>query len=319
MLSVKQAPIISGKTVLVRCDFDVPLKNGEIQNTFRIDMCLPTLKFLLGEGADLVLATKLGSPKGEYVEELSTKVIKPYLDKKLGFGNYTLLENLRFDSREKENSVEFAQELAQGVDFYVNECFATSHRTDTSIVGFKGVLPSFAGLRLVKEVETLSSILKSPARPLVSIIGGAKLESKKPAVDKFLKISDAVLVGGKIGLDWKETVPGNLFLPVDYAQDNLDIGPNTIKMFQDIIKDAKTIVWAGPLGYYEDTEYLTGTSKIAEAAVNSLAHVTVGGGDTTTAIEEAGFLNDIDFVSTGGGAMLEFLIKGTLPGIEALN
>lgn len=319
MKSIKDADISSQTRVLVRGDLDVPLKNGEIVDTFRIDHLLPTLNFLKSKDAPIIIIGKLGRPNGEYVEELSTKHLKPYFDSKLGEGNYELLENLRFDSREEENSEDFAKELAEKADIYVNDSFAVSHRRHTSLVGVPKLLPSYAGLRLVDEVDNLEKVIKNPIKPLVAIVGGAKIETKKPVISKFLKIADKVLVGGKIGLDWDEGTPENLLLPLDYAKDDKDIGDKTIALFEKEISNAKTVVWSGPMGMFEDSEFEKGTQKIGNAIVDSNTFSIVGGGDTIAALNKFELFDEIGFVSVGGGAMLEFLVKGSLPGLEALG
>ena len=166
---------------------------------------------------------------------------------------------------------------------------------------------------------TLKKAVENPKKPLVAIIGGAKVESKLPVINKFLRISDAVLIGGKLGMEWKQSIPDNMFMPKDYLEDNKDIGPETVKGFAAIIQTAKTIIWAGPMGAYEEEKYAGGTRSIAEAIVSSPAFKIAGGGDTLAALNKFGYLERFDFVSTGGGAMLEFIAKGTLPGLEALD
>lgn len=319
MKSIKEADISNQTRVLVRADLDVPIENGKILDTFRLDCLLPTLRLLQEKQAKIIICGHLGRPDGKYVEELSTKHLKSYFDEKLGEGNYEILENLRFNPDEEENSEEFSQELANYADIYVNESFANSHREHASIVGVARILPSYAGLRLFEEVEVLSKVLKKADRPLVAIIGGAKIETKKPVIQKFLEISDKVLVGGRLGLDWKEQIPQNLLLPVDYAGEDKDIGPETIKLFSEEISKAKAIVWAGPLGMFEEEAFGNGTREIGNDIVNSQAFSVVGGGDTVSALQKFGILEKFNFVSTGGGAMLEFLVKGNLPGLEALG
>lgn len=319
MMSIKDAQLTKSTRVLVRADLDVPIENGKIVNTFRIDQCLPTLKYIIDSGAKLTIATKLGSPKGTVVPELSTMQLIPYLNEKLGEGNFELLENTRFDPREEEGSSEYAQELANFADIYINECFATSHRKDATIVELPRLLKSYAGLRLTQEVETLEKVLKAPKKPLVGIVGGAKIESKKPTIDKFLELGAHVLVGGKLGLDWQGDVPEFLHIPSDYARDRKDIGEETINTYTNIVTQARTIIWAGPLGYYEEDEFMHGTATVGKAVVDSDAYSIVGGGDSIAALSKASLLDKFDFVSTGGGAMLQFLVKGNLPGLEVLG
>lgn len=317
MRFLRDVNINSGSKVFVRCDLDVPLKEGKISDTFRLDAAIPTLTYLLEHKACVTIAGHIGRPEG-YNALLSTSQLRPYFEEKLKTSDFTLLENLRFDSREEENEPEFAKELAQGIDLYVNDCFATSHREHTSIVGIPKLVPAYAGLNLEKEVASLEKVLINPARPLVAIVGGAKLETKKPAVSKFLNICESVLVGGRIALDWDLPAEEKLILASDFVSETRDIGPRSIGRFCDVVLRAATIVWSGPLGLFEEG-FITGTKSVAEAVVSSKAFSIVGGGDTVAALKELNMLNRFSFVSTGGGAMLEFLIKGTLLGLEVLN
>ena len=335
--TLKDAPagtIKNGTKVLVRADMDVALENGNIAEKYRLDQMLPTLNFLKEKGAHIILAGHIGRPEGKPVKELSTKMLKPYFDEVFGSdqsgrldnsgtGTYELLENLRFDPREEQNDSSFAGEMSSKADVYVNECFSTSHRNHASFVAITKLLPSFAGFRLEKEVETLSTVIKNPARPLVALIGGAKIEAKKPVIDKLIEVADHVLVGGKIGLGWQvETTsasPANLLLPSDYAEMQKDIGPSTIETYRKIIMRAKTVIWAGPMGYFEDEKFATGSVKLAQAIVDSGAFSVAGGGDTISFLDKYGFLDKFNFISTGGSAMLKFLAGDKLPGLEALG
>jgi len=331
--TLKDAPagtIKNGTKVLVRADMDVALENGKIAEKYRLDQMLPTLNFLKEKGARIMLAGHIGRPNGKPVNELSTKVLKPYFDEILGVSSsgiagtttYELLENLRFDPREEQNDPSLAKELAAKADVYVNECFSTSHRNHTSFVAITKLLPSYAGLRLEKEVETLSTVIKKPARPLVALIGGTKIETKKPVIDKFIEVADYVLVGGKIGLNWNvelATNATNLLLPSDYAEMEKDIGLSTIETYRKIILQAKTVIWAGPMGYFEDEKFASGSIKLAQAIVDSRAFSIAGGGDTITFLDKYGFLDKFNFISTGGSAMLKFLAGDKLPGLEALG
>ncbi len=319
MNSISAAPILRGTRVLVRCDIDVPIKDGIIEETYRLDSLLPTLNFLKKKEAKIIIAGHMGKPKGTPDPTLSTQLLQPYFEEKLGKWNFELWENLRFDPQEEANDPEFAQKLAQNADVFVNESFATCHRKHASIVQIPKFLPSYAGFRLEEEVSTLSKILKDPQRPLITIIGGIKIESKLPVINKFLEVSDAVLIGGRLGLEWKDQTPDKLFLPKDYANNSKDIGQKTIEGYREIIHTAKTILWAGPMGAYEEPEFSMGTEEIARAVVNSAAYSVIGGGDTIAAVNKIGIMENFDFASTGGGAMLEFLVKGTLPGLEVLG
>lgn len=319
MKKLVDAPIKKGTKVFVRLDLDVPLEDGEIKDTFRLDISKETLKYLISKGADITIAGHLGRPGGKFVEELSSKHLEPFFDEFFNNYPYKLLENLRFDSREKENDPSFAKELIKDAELYVNESFANSHREHCSMVGIPKLIPGYIGLHLQREIDILKKLLQNPKRPFLALIGGAKIETKKPVIDKMLEIADGVLVGGKIGIDWSEDIPEKLLLPVDYARDQKDIGEKTIKSYVDMISTAKTVVWAGPMGLFEENEFLKGTDLISEAIANSTAYSVVGGGDTIAALDKVGRLEEIDFVSVGGGAMLEFLVKGTLPALEVLD
>ena len=319
MESVEKANVTKGVRVFVTCDLDVPIRDGQVVDTFRLDAALPALKYLQDKGAQLVLAGHLGRPDGHFVPELSTKLLVPYFKEKLGEGGFELLENLRFDPREEQNDDFFAVSLAKKADLYVNECFSTSHRAYASIIGVPKYLPAYAGLRLMKEVETLHDVIKNPRRPLTAIVGGVKLETKLPAVFALLKMADYVLVGGKLGLDWHGDVVQNLILPKDYALGEKDIGPETIAEFRRIIALSKSVIWSGPMGAYEESEFSLGTAAVIEAISTSGVYSVVGGGDTIGAIKKLKSLSVIDFISTGGGAMLKFLVGEPLPGLMALG
>lgn len=322
MKSVKEAKINNGTRVFVRCDIDVPLENGKILTTFRLDSIVPTLRYIIEKGGIPIIAGHISKPGGEYREELSTKHLKPYFNKNLGEGKYELLENLRFDPREEKNDKSFAQELSQKADFYVNESFATCHRKHASIVGITAFLPSYAGLRLQLETETLGK-LNTPKKPFIVLIGGAKLESKMPVIERFLKTADRVLLAGLLSLEWSKEIPQNLVLAGDFRDGDKDISAATVEKYINIIGEAKTVLWAGPVGVYEKEEFIVGTKKIAEAIVNETQresmYSVIGGGDMTAAAAKLGLINKFSFTSTGGGAMLNYLAEGTLPGIEALN
>lgn len=330
MKSVKEAEVF-GKRVVVRCDFDVPINEGKIVNDTRINDSIPTLKYLLDKGAKLFLISKMGRPKFRD-PNLSFKLILPEVSEKLGRevvvkdsieGGFSeevvLLENIRFWPEEEKNDPEFSKKLASFGDIYVNECFATSHRTDASIVGIPEILPAFAGLNLIKEVTELEKILENHEKPLVSIIGGAKLETKLPAINNLAKVSDTVLVGGRLMFEvGGQTLPENVVIAPDDI-DQKDIGPNSVDTFRKIIQGAKTIIWNGPMGVFEEENYSDGTKRVAEAVALASAHTIIGGGDTVAAMEKYNLLGKIDYVSTGGGAMLDFLSGKKLPGLIALD
>ena len=379
---------LENKKVLVRCDFNVPLdEEGNITDDFRIQQSLPTIKYLIEKKAKVILMSHLGKPGGKVVENLRLTPIKDRIEKYLNIsvdkaddcigeevkkkiekmkeGDVLLLENLRFHSGEESNDLEFARQLADLGDIYVNDAFGTCHRKHASIVGIPKFLPSFAGLLLKKELDAFSKVVLNPSRPLVVIIGGAKIESKIKVIKYFLKNSDHLLIGGKIansilivkgvllGRPWPDeevveeikkfdlTSP-NLHLPVDVLASPtetgkygtrvsapgrvrkdellLDIGPETIKMFSKIIGLANTIIWAGPMGFFENPLFEKGTREIAEAIIkNQKAFKVAGGGDTISALRKFHLEKWFNHISTGGGAMLGFLAGEELPGISALE
>ena len=322
---------VSGKRVVVRCDFDVPLQNGKIEDESRIKNVLPTLEILLEKGAALVLVSHAGRPD-KPDSNLSLKPVQEALEKilnqKITFqeklqisseAKINLLENIRFWHEEEKNNEEFAKKLASLGEVYVNESFATSHRAHASIVGIPKFLPSYAGISLSREVKELKKILEHPARPLVAIIGGAKLETKTPAIYNLAKIADKVLVGGKLMFEAeRRSLPENVVVAHDDIETK-DIGQNSINLFGELIGDASTIVWNGPMGVFEEDKYMKGTKEVAVSVIESKGYSVVGGGDTIAALNKLGLLDKINFVSMGGGAMLDFLAGKKLPGLEVLE
>lgn len=347
------------KRVLVRCDFNIPLnEKGKIEDDFRIKQTIPTIEYLIKNEAKVILMSHLGNDK-------NLAIIKKRLKKYLGSKEFTLLENLRLNKGEKENDDKFARELAKLGDIYINDAFGVCHRAHASVVGVPKYLPSGAGLLLEKEIKILSKSLEKPWRPLVAVIGGAKIASKIKVIKHFLEKADHLLIGGKVanailivkGICVGKPWPGEeaaeeikkfnltstkLHLPIDavaspdetgqfYVRETapakvrkdeklLDIGPETIKMFSKIIKDAKMIIWSGPLGRFEEPLFEKGTKEIAEKiAKNHQAFKVAGGGDTIFALAKFGLRDKFDHVSTGGGAMLEFLSGEELPGLKALK
>jgi len=412
---------IAGKVVLVRTDFNVPLKNGKLQtkvgDVTRIEAAIPTLKLLLRLGCTIGIVTHLGrpvgTPKGKPDSEFSVQPLVPILEKLLDHtvtfcpetigetaqkamalahkspksakNKVVLLENVRFYSQEEENDEEFAKELAELADVYVNEAFSASHRAHASIVGVTKFMPSYAGLALTKEVATWTKIMKNPKRPFVMIIGGAKISDKVGAVQHLAEIADAVLVGGgtannflkaegfeiyqsyleekkstvnyvKIAEHMLETTRADkhiidgfiplpkIIMPIDVvaapSMDStqtevieltssesiskrsdimfLDIGPKTAKLFSEIVAQAGTIFWNGPLGVFEKEAFAAGTRKVAKAIGASSGFSVVGGGDTVAAIDSFGLTDSFDYISVAGGASLEMLSGKTLPGIAPL-
>ncbi|OGY26590.1 MAG: hypothetical protein A2Z11_00175 [Candidatus Woykebacteria bacterium RBG_16_43_9] len=330
MKSVAQAPI-PGKRIIVRCDFDVPVENGKVVDASRIKNTLGTLRFLLDQEAKLVLISHIGRPKKpdkDFSLVLVKKILEDFLEREIAFQDkltidreapINLVENLRFWPGEEENNQDFSKKLASLGDLYVNECFAASHRAHASIVGISKLLPAFAGFNLIKEIEELGKILQNPVRPLVAIIGGAKLETKLPVIYNLAKVADKVLVGGRLMFETdRRSLPENVVVAHDDVGTK-DIGEGSIQIFREVIFPAKMIVWNGPMGVFEDPKYINGTRQLANSVIASGAYSVVGGGDTISALNKFGLIDKIDFVSTGGGAMLEFLAGKTLPGIEALN
>ncbi len=338
MKSVKETEV-SGKKVLLRSDLDVPLKDGGVADDFRIQAALATIEYLIENRAKTIIIAHLDRPRGKVVESLKFDPVAKKLSENLSAvhkiddcigpkvkaaaqgmadGDILLLENLRFHRGEEENDPEFAKEIASLADIYVNDCFASSHRQHASLVGVSRHLPAYAGLRLLEEITILCSMVVNAKRPLIFIVGGAKPETKASLVKKLSKIADKILLGGTLMFEaLLEGIP-NVVFPVD-AVGVEDIGPKTIELFKEEIKEAKTIVWNGPLGVTLKKEFEVGTRKIAEALVESEAFTVGGGGDTVAALKRFGLCDKMDFVSTGGGAMLQFLADGTLPGLEVLG
>ncbi|MDP2642048.1 MAG: phosphoglycerate kinase [bacterium] len=307
MRSITEASDLEGKRVLVRVDWNVPIQDGLVLDDFRIKKSLPTLEFLIKAGAKVIVATHLDQ------EAANVLPLKNYVPE-----GAELLENLRLDPRERANDPAFAQELAFQADIFVNEAFASSHRSHTSIVGVPKLLPSYAGLNFVDEVDNLSRAF-NPSRPFLVILGGAKFETKLPLVEKFSQIADKIFIAGAMAAKVSKVLLENskIILPVgDIAA--LDADDKVIAQLEPMINEAKFILWNGPLGKYEEG-YREGTIKLAKLLAESGAEVIVGGANTLAAIKELNLFDKFTFVSTGGGAMLEFLATGTLPGIEALN
>ena len=349
---------VKGKRVFLRADLDVPFDGGKIEDDFRLLSAIPTIEYLLKQNAKIVMAGHLGRPKG-IDKSLSLEPIARWLSSKyhvssIKYGkrgefegweigqNIFLLENLRFSEGEEKNNPEFAKKLASLTDIYVNEAFANSHRNHASIIGVPKYLPGFAGFHLEREVEVLSGILKDPKRPLIVIIGGAKIETKLPLIEKMHKIADYVLVGGKLADETKTLLKiqhekinpssgrKSALLIADLNSDGTDITPKSTENFLQILNLAKTVVWNGPMGKISDNkskiaESEQGTKKLAEGLVKNSAFVVVGGGDTVGFLEKICLLETFaclprtrSFLSTGGGAMLSLLAGEKLPGIEAL-
>jgi len=312
------------KRVLVRVDFNVPLsKQGEILDDFRIKETLPTIKYLIEKDARVILMSHLGNPGGKFVKELKLEPVSKRLAELLG-QKIELLENLRFNPGEESNDENFAKELAKKGDIYINDAFGACHRAHASIVGVPKFLPSGAGFLLEKEVECLTRLSTNPEKPLVAVIGGAKVETKVAVIDKISEKADFILVSGLIGkgvIGQKIALkhPEKIVFPVDETGGGKDVGPKTIKLFKEKISQAKTIFWNGPLGKIEEEAFAIGTKEIAEAIAESNAFTVVGGGETVEFITKLGLMGKFGHVSSGGGAMLAFLSGEKLPGLEALK
>lgn len=383
---------VKGKKVIVRCDFNVPMKDGEITDDKRIVASLETIKYLLDHDAKIILMSHLGRPDKKYEPEYSLKPVAERLSKLLGVDvklaededvvgenakkltsnmkekDIVLLENVRFVKGETKNDPEFAKKLASLADIFVNDAFGTAHRAHSSTAGIAEYLPSVMGFLIGKEVDIMGKALEDPARPFIAILGGAKVSDKISVIENLLTKVDSLIIGGAMAYTFLKAQGVNvgisrveedridiakqtlelakqkgvkLFLPVDHvvakefsndaAHENtsgveikdgfmgLDIGEKTAKLYADEIAKAKTVIWNGPMGVFEMSNYANGTIKVAQAMANSSAVTIVGGGDSAAAAEQFGFADKMTHVSTGGGASLEFLEGKILPGIDALE
>jgi phosphoglycerate kinase len=390
-LSVRDLEL-AGKRVFVRVDFNVPLENGVVTDDTRIRASLPTIRHALDNGATVILASHLGRPKGQVNSKYSLKPVVAKASELLGrpvvfaedcigpaatsavaglpAGGVALLENLRFHPEEEKNDPEFARQLASLGDLYVNDAFGAAHRAHASVDAITRYVPkAAAGLLMEKELEHLGHVLTSPDRPLVAILGGAKVSDKLEVIQNFLGRVDRLLIGGAMAytflksrglpvgrslveddkldiardIEAKAKARGlQLGLPVDHvvaekleagvpsetldATDQkignrmgLDIGPKTVALYAGMIKDAKTVVWNGPMGVFEIPNFAAGTNAVANAVAAVKGTTIVGGGDSIAAINQAGVADRITHISTGGGASLEFLGGRKLPGVEALS
>ncbi len=316
---------VEGKRVFVRGDIDVPLASGQIVDDTRLNDLWPTIEWLLSKNCQVILAGHLGRPEGKVVTELVVKPVADWFKNKAG-DKVRVLENLRFDPREEANSEDFARQLADMADIYVDEAFGACYEGHASIVGVPKFLPHYAGLRLAKEVEVLSGILAYPKRPILVIIGGAKVETKAPVIAKIQNWADRVLVGGKIVT---EVFPFARQSGINLNRDKVITFPLTAD-FKDIFPQAiydasadfllaETIVWNGPFGAIEEEKWQVGTDKVIDLILqNKRAFKVVGGGDTVGYLNKLGLASRFDWVSCGGGSMLKFLAGETLPGVEAL-
>lgn len=333
------------KRVLLRCDFQVPLdEKGNILDDFKIRATLPTIEYLAGKKAKVILmshwkpmesrkkaeslklilpvAAKLLSKKIKFIDDCVGKKAKKEIEK-IRAGEIALLENLRVHKEEEANDDNFARQLARLGDIYINDAFGVSHRSHASLIGVPKYLPSGAGFLVIKEMQSLNKIRENPKKPLVAIIGGAKVETKTKAIDEISKNADFILVGDLIKREIKEKNiqfknPQKIIFPSG-PTDSSDISSKTIVLFGHKIKKAKTVFWTGPLGKVEEKEFQKGTMAVAHAVVASGAFSVVGGGETVWFLGKKRLIDKFSHVSTGGGAMIAYLAGERLPGLEALK
>jgi phosphoglycerate kinase len=339
--SVRDADV-AGKGVLVRADLNVPLDDGRVADDTRIRAALPTLRFLLdGGAAEVAVCSHLGRPKGTD-PALSMRPVARHLRELLPDERIRVLENTRFDPRETTNDPEYARELADDFDLYVDDAFGSAHRAHASTEGVAHVLPAYAGLLLERELGELGKLLGDVERPFVLVVGGAKVEDKLGVLRHLGGRADTVLVGGKMAeelrsenpLDFEVVLPTDVVgaaafeadaeagvFPYDGLPDGwlgLDIGPETRERFAAETGRARTIFWNGPMGVFEWPRFADGTKEVAQAVAEADAYSVVGGGDSVRAVEELGLVDEMSWVSTGGGASLELLEGKELPGVAAI-
>ncbi|MGN0672576.1 MAG: phosphoglycerate kinase [Anaerovoracaceae bacterium] len=383
---------IAGEKVIVRCDFNVPMKDGAITDDIRIRAALPTIEYLLEEGCALILMSHMGRPKGEPKMEYTLKPVADRLTellaRKVRFissptvvddevrkaaedlkgGEVMLLENVRFVKGETDNDAGFAKALASLAEVFVNDAFGTAHRAHSSTAGIADYLPAVSGFLIEKEIRFLGDAMESPERPFVAIMGGAKVGDKIPVIENLMNKVDSLIIGGGMAYtfykamgyetgtsildrDSVEIAAGimkkaeetgvNLVLPLDcvcteefsndspyevYDRDKIpadkmgmDIGPKSAELFESVLRDAKTVVWNGPMGVFEMENFAKGTYAIAKILAELDAVTVIGGGDSAAAVEQAGFADRMTHISTGGGASLEYLEGKVLPGIACLE
>ena len=385
---------VTGKRVLCRCDFNVPTKEGKITSDKRIVAAMPTIQYLVDNGAKVILCSHMGKPKGEWKPELSLKVVAERISELLGKevimaadvagddakakaaalqnGDVMLLENTRYMKGETKNDPELSKALADMADIFVNDAFGTAHRAHSSTAGVADYLPAVCGFLVEKEVSIMGKALANPERPFVAILGGAKVSDKLNVINNLLEKVDTLIIGGGMAYTFlaaKGYSVGNslldeskidyckemmakaeakgvqLLLPIDTVvadgfpspidgpvavetvpadaipdgKEGLDIGEQTRALFAEAVKSAKTVVWNGPMGVFENPTLAAGTIAVAQALADSDATTIVGGGDSAAACEQLGFADKITHISTGGGASLEFLEGLELPGIACLE
>ena len=388
---------VAGKKVVVRCDFNVPLKDGQITDENRLVAALPTIKKLISDGGKVILCSHLGKPKGEPKPELSLAPVAVRLSELLGQevkfaaddnvvgdnakaavaamkdGEVVLLQNTRYRAEETKNGEAFSKDLASLCDVFVNDAFGTAHRAHCSNVGVtEYVDTAVVGYLMQKEIDFLGNAVNNPERPMVAILGGAKVADKLKVIDNLLEKCDTLIIGGgmaytflkaqglEVGkslvddekIDYckemmakAEKLGKNLYLPIDTTvadgfpnpidaeievsvvaadaipadKEGLDIGPATCEKFAEAVKTAKTVVWNGPMGVFENPILAKGTIAVAQALADTDATTIIGGGDSAAAVNQLGFADKMTHISTGGGASLEFLEGKDLPGVVAAN
>ncbi|MBY7144064.1 phosphoglycerate kinase [Virgibacillus sp. NKC19-3] len=381
---------VGGKKVFCRVDFNVPMENGEVTDETRIKAAHPTIDYLAKQGAKVILASHLGRPKGEAVDELrldpvarslsnligkdvikTDSVYGPEVDKaisELNDGDILLLENVRFEAGEEKNDPELVQAFADMADIYVNDAFGAAHRAHASTTGVAEKLPAVAGYLMEKEIEVLGKALEDPDRPFTAIIGGAKVKDKINVIDHLLDKVDNLIIGGGLAYTFVKAqghevgkslleedkldlakdfmkkaeekgvqflLPQDVVVADDFSEtantkitaidqipadwEALDIGPKTREVYSSVVEDSKLIIWNGPMGVFEMNTFAGGTRSVAESLAHAEGYTIIGGGDSAAAVEKFDFAEDMDHVSTGGGASLEFMEGKVLPGVQALN
>ncbi|WP_100013245.1 phosphoglycerate kinase [Lentibacillus sediminis] len=381
---------VKGKKVFCRVDFNVPMKDGEVTDDTRIKAALPTIEYLSDAGATVILASHLGRPKGQVVDELRLDPVAKRLSDLIGKevvktdqvhgeevyqalseltdGGVLLLENVRFEPGEEKNDEELAQAFADMADYYVNDAFGAAHRAHASTTGVAEKLPAVAGYLMEKEIRVLSKALEEPERPFTAIIGGAKVKDKIDVIDNLLDKVDNLIIGGglaytfvkaqghEIGKSLLEEnkidlandfikkaeekgvnfmLPQDVIIADDFSEsantkevaideipadwEALDIGPKTREAYSQVVADSKLVIWNGPMGVFELSVFAGGTKAVAEAMAETDGYTIIGGGDSAAAVEKFGFAEEMDHVSTGGGASLEFMEGKVLPGVDALT
>lgn len=381
---------VKGKRVFVRVDFNVPMEEGKVTDDTRIRAALPTIQYLIDEGAKVILASHLGRPKGEVKDELrltaagerlaellNKRVQK--LDESVGEhvkaaidamqqGDVVLLENVRFHAGEEKNDAELSQQFAALADIYVNDAFGAAHRAHATTAGIAEYLPAVSGFLMQKELDVLGKALANPERPFTAIIGGSKVKDKIGVINHLLEKVDNLIIGGGLSYTFTKAQGHeigkslleedkielaktfmqkakdngvNLYMPVDavvadeFSKDahtkvvaiedipadymGLDIGPKTVEIYAEVIKNSKLVIWNGPMGVFEIDVFANGTKGVAQAMAQTEGYTIIGGGDSAAAVEKFNVADQMSHISTGGGASLEFMEGKELPGVVALN